>query len=62
MITYKENGKFVYVYKGNDLIVTLIADRTNKENEVIALEYVVGDKADAVAVGKSLKENLKNEK
>ena len=37
MITYKENGKFVYVYKGNDLIVALVADRTNKENEVIAL-------------------------
>lgn len=33
----------------------------DKDGNEIAYEYVVGDKADAVAVGKSLKENLKKE-
>lgn len=34
----------------------------DKDGNEIAYEYVVGDKTDAVAVGKSLKENLKKEK
>ena len=33
----------------------------DKDGNELAYEYVVGDKTDAVAAGKSLKENLKSE-
>lgn len=36
MITYKESGKFIYVYNDNDLIVTILTDEMNKEHEVVA--------------------------
>lgn len=33
----------------------------DKNGNELAYEYVVGDKANAIATGKSLKENLKHE-
>lgn len=34
---------------------------TDKDGNEVAYEYVVGDRKEAIAVGKSLKEQIKNE-